>query len=102
MASASLYVMDLDKTIYDEHTKPMLSHINVGTGEDLTIAELANKISRVVGYKGEVRFDRDMPDGAPRKLMDSSRINSIGWKASVLLDDGLAAAYQDFLQANMS
>ena len=90
--------MELDKTIYDEHTKPMLSHINVGTGEDLAIAELANKISRVVGYKGEVRFDRDMPDGAPRKLMDSSRINSIGWKASVLLEDGLAAAYQDFLQ----
>ena len=102
MAEASVYVMERDKSVYDAHTQSMLSHINVGTGEDLTIAELANKISRVVSYQGEVEFDRDMPDGAPRKLMDSSRINRVGWEARVLLEDGLAAAYQNFLKANMS
>jgi GDP-L-fucose synthase len=102
MAQASVYVMELDKTVYDAHTQPMLSHINVGIGEDLTIAELAEIIGRVVGYHGEVEFDSTMPDGSPRKLMDSSRINSIGWKASVSLEDGLAETYLDFLQTSAS
>jgi len=100
MAEASVHVMELDKTVYDAHTQTMLSHINVGTGHDLTVAELASKVRRVVGYQGEVEFDREMPDGAPRKLMDSSRINNLGWSASTALEDGLAAAYQDFLKTN--
>ncbi len=97
MASACVHVMNLDKAIYDQHTQPMLSHINVGCGEDITIRDVAETISKTVGYQGEITFDTTKPDGAPRKLMDSSRMNALGWKAEVGLQLGLAAAYQDFL-----
>ncbi len=97
MASACVHVMNLDKAIYDQHTQPMLSHINVGCGEDITIRDVAETISKTVGYQGEITFDTTNPDGAPRKLMDSSRMNALGWKAEVGLQLGLAAAYQDFL-----
>ena len=97
MAAASVYVMDLDKALYDQHTEPMLSHINVGFGSDVTIKQVAETIAEVVGYPGHIGFDRTKPDGTPRKLMDSSRINSLGWDAQVNLKDGLTCAYQDYL-----
>ena len=100
MAAASVYVMNLDKETYQEHTEPMLSHINVGVGHDLSIAELAKIIGKVVGYKGEIEFDSTKPDGSPRKLMDSTRLNRLGWHAKVKLEDGLSFAYQDFLKNN--
>jgi GDP-L-fucose synthase len=97
MAAASIYVMNLDTETYQEHTQPMLSHINVGTGEDCTIRELAETIAKVTGFKGELQFDATKPDGAPRKLMDVSRLELLGWKASVSLEEGLKLSYQWFL-----
>ena len=97
MASASVYVMHLDKALYDQHTEPMLSHINVGFGADFTIKEVAEIIAEVVGYLGHIEFDRTKPDGTPRKFMDSSRLNGLGWHAEVNLKDGLTQAYQDYL-----
>ena len=96
MARACVHVMDIDKPGYDRHTEPMCSHINVGTGTDLTIRELAEGIRAVVGYPGEIAFDTSRPDGAPRKLMDSTRLNGLGWRPSVGLEEGLAMAYRDF------
>jgi GDP-L-fucose synthase len=98
MAAASVHVMNLPKATYDQHTSPMLSHINVGYGQDVTIAEAAQTIAQVVGYTGAVTFDATKPDGTPRKWMDSSRINSLGWQAKVNLSQGLTLAYQDFLK----
>lgn len=100
MASASVYVMNLAKNIYDQHTSPMQSHINVGFGSDITIAELAHTVGKVIGYEGQIEFDTTKPDGTPRKLMDSSRLNALGWKATVELESGLGVAYQDFLTRN--
>jgi GDP-L-fucose synthase len=97
MAAACLHVMNLNKVTYEKHTQAMLSHINVGVGYDLTIAELAKTIGKVVGFKGVINFDRTKPDGAPKKLMNSSRLNNLGWKAAVGLEEGLTLAYQDFL-----
>ena len=97
MAAASVYVMHLDKALYDQHTEPMLSHINVGFGADFTIKEVAEIIAEVVGYLGHIEFDRTKPDGTPRKFMDSSRLNGLGWHAEVNLKDGLTQAYQDYL-----
>ena len=99
MARASVHVMNLDKKVYDQHTKPMLSHINVGCGYDITIRELAETISKVIGFNGQIKFDPDKPDGTPRKLMDSSRLNALGWQAQTGLEDGLKIAYQDFLES---
>lgn len=98
MAAASVFVMELDKLSYDQHTEPMQSHINVGYGTDVTIKELASIISETVGYKGRIIFDSTKPDGAPRKLMNSSRLLQMGWQAKVNLREGLAIAYQDFIQ----
>lgn len=98
MARASVHVMNLDKAIYNQHTQPMCSHINVGTGSDLTIEDLAEIIKAVVGYTGSIEFDTSRPDGSPRKLMDSSRLNSLGWTPEVALEDGLAWAYADFMK----
>jgi GDP-L-fucose synthase len=97
MAAASVHVMNLPKSSYDQHTSPMLSHINVGYGTDVSIAEAAQTIAQVVGYTGAVSFDTSKPDGTPRKWMDSSRLNSMGWQAQVSLLQGLTQAYQDFL-----
>jgi GDP-L-fucose synthase len=102
MAAACLHVMNLDKVTYGQHTQPMLSHINVGSGEDITIRQVAEAICKIVGYQGEITFDLSKPDGAPRKLMDSSRLNALGWKAQVELEAGLDAAYQDFLHNYVS
>lgn len=97
MAAASVYVMNLDKNTYEAQTQPMQSHINVGYGEDVTIRELAQTVGQVVGYKGEIVFDTSKPDGTPRKWMDSSRLNTLGWKPQVDLQSGLAKAYEDFV-----
>jgi GDP-L-fucose synthase len=97
LAEACLHVMDLDRATYAANTQPMLSHINVGSGEDITILELARKIASVVGYPGRIETDPSKPDGAPRKLMDTSRLKALGWKPRVGLDEGLAIAYRDFL-----
>jgi GDP-L-fucose synthase len=99
MAAASVFVMNLPKTIYDQHTTPMQSQINVGFGSDISIAQLAQAVSLAVGYQGQIDFDPTQPDGAPRKLMDSSRLNTLGWQAKVGLAEGLALAYADFLRA---
>lgn len=98
MAEASLFVFDLDKAIYEANTQPMLSHINVGYGEDVTIAQLAEMIAEVTGYTGRISFDASKPDGTMRKLMDSSRLEAMGWKARVRLAEGLRETYAWFLQ----
>ena len=97
MAAASVHVMNLPKPTYNQHISPMLSHINVGYGTDVSIADAAQTIAKVVGYTGAVTFDTNKPDGTPRKWMDSSRLNSLGWQAQVPLRQGLTKAYQDFL-----
>ena len=98
MAAASIHVMELDSEIWQEYTQPMLSHINVGTGVDCTIRELAQTIAQVVGYKGKVVFDSSKPDGTPRKLLDVTRLHSLGWCHSVSLECGLESTYQWFLE----
>jgi GDP-L-fucose synthase len=100
MAAASVHVMNLDQATYEAHTSPMQSHINVGYGSDVTIAEAAQTIAKVVGYQGNIEFDPGKPDGTPRKLMNSGRISALGWRAKVGLADGLALAYAAYLNAN--
>lgn len=97
MAAASVHVMELDKDIYSANTQPMLSHINVGTGVDCTIREMAETMAKVVGFEGKVVFDLSKPDGTPRKLMDVSRLESLGWRYKVDLESGLSQTYQWFL-----
>jgi nucleoside-diphosphate-sugar epimerase len=94
MAEASIFVLQLDQKSYKSNTNPMLSHINVGTGVDITIRELAETISRVVGYSGKVDFDVTKPDGAPRKLIDVSRLTKMGWESEVGLEEGLELTYR--------
>ena len=97
MAEACVFVMELDKSAYDANTRPMQSHINVGTGEDVTIRELAEIVARTVGYTGRIESDPGRPDGAPRKLLNVSRLNRLGWKAKTGLAEGLARCYQSYL-----
>ena len=97
MAAASVHVMNLPHESYARHTQPMLSHVNVGCGEDVTIGEVARLVAEVVGYAGTITFDTSRPDGTPRKLMDSSRLQSLGWQPRVGLREGLGLAYHDFL-----
>ena len=98
MAAASIHVMNLDAATYQANTQPMLSHINVGCGIDITICELAETIGRVIGYQGNIELDSIKPDGPPRKLMDSSRLNKLGWQPTIELEQGLQQAYEDFLK----
>ncbi|SDU77487.1 GDP-L-fucose synthase [Pseudomonas sihuiensis] len=98
MAAASVYVMDLDDSTYSKNIQPMLSHINVGTGVDCTICDLAETMKRVVGFEGKLVFDTSKPDGTPRKLMDVSRLRALGWQAAISLETGLANTYAWFLQ----
>jgi len=93
MAAASVHVMELGQDVYQAKTQPMLSHINVGTGLDCTIRTLAETIADVTGFTGRLTFDTSKPDGAPRKLMDVSRLKSLGWQASITLEEGLRDAY---------
>jgi GDP-L-fucose synthase len=97
MAEASVYVMNLDHATYAANTDPMHSHINVGTGEDVTIADLARLVGEVVGYRGRIGFDPGKPDGTPRKLLDVSKLKSLGWQARTPLPDGLRRAYAAFV-----
>jgi GDP-L-fucose synthase len=98
MAAASVFVMQLDKATYDSQTEPMQSHINVGSGNDVTINELAYAVEKATGYVGQISFDPTKPDGAPRKWMDSGRLNRLGWAPKVNLEAGLVQAYQAFNQ----
>ena len=96
MASASVHVMNLDKETFDQNTNKMCSHINVGMGKDLSISELAKTLRKVIGFAGDIEFDSSKPDGSPRKLMDSSRLNSLGWSPRFSLEEGLHKTYNDF------
>lgn len=98
MAAACVFVMNLNRFTYSCNTLTMLSHINVGTGVDCTIRELAETMKSVVGFKGELVFDSSKPDGTPRKLMNTSRLNALGWQASISLEEGLRQTYQWFLK----
>ena len=97
MALASLFVLELDKQTLNNSTQPMLSHINVGTGKDVTIRELAETLKEVIDYKGKLTFDTSKPDGAPRKLIDVSRLTNMGWQYSVDIKDGLSKTYKWYL-----
>ncbi|UWQ86106.1 GDP-L-fucose synthase [Leisingera caerulea] len=101
MAEASLFVMDLDAETYQRETDPMLSHINVGCGEDIAILELAQLVAEVTGFKGEILTDPSKPDGTPRKLMDVSRLKRLGWQASIGLEDGARGTYDWFLSQGL-
>lgn len=101
MAAASIHVMNLDRETYDANTQPMLSHINVGTGVDCTIRELAETVAKVTDFKGRLEFDATKPDGAPRKLMDVSRLQDLGWSYSLSLEEGLRDAYQWFVENHL-
>lgn len=101
MAAASIFVMNLDKQIYDSKTHGIVSHINVGFGDDITIRELAEAVRHAVGYQGAVEFDTSKPDGTPRKLLDSTRIRMMGWSPTTDLDQGLQLAYADLLNNNL-
>ena len=99
MAEASVHVMNLDIDSHASHTEATQSHINVGTGEDVTIRELAETVMRTVGFQGELQFDASKPDGTPRKLLDVSTLARMGWHAKVKLEAGLQQTYRDFLNA---
>lgn len=101
MAEASLFVLDLDKEIYDRETEPMLSHINVGCGTDVSILELAQMVARVAGFEGRIATDPSKPDGTPRKLMDVSRLAGLGWSASIELEQGIRGTYEWFLEQGL-
>ncbi len=96
MARASVFVMELDQAHYQQVTEPTQSHLNVGYGSDVTIAELAQAVAKAIGYTGAIVYDATKPDGSPKKLMSSERLNVLGWKPIVSLDDGLVMAYEDF------
>lgn len=98
MASACVYVMQLDQTTYKANTEPMLSHINVGSGKDVSIRELTELMARVIGYEDDISFDSSQPDGAPRKLLDVSRLSAMGWSYSIELEQGLQSTYQWYLE----
>lgn len=97
MAEACVFVMNLDRGTWRKHTTPRMSHLNVGSGEEFSILDLAHAVARTVGFKGEIAFDPSKPDGAPRKLLDVTKINSMGWCSSISLADGLTDTYRWFL-----
>ena len=102
MAAACVHIMNLEYATFAAHTHPMQSHINVGYGDDITILKLSETIADTIGFQGEITFDPSKPDGAPRKLMDSTLLNTLGWKAKVTLEQGLSLAYNDFLNTYTS
>ena len=97
IAAASVFLMELEKEIFDQQTLPMQSHINIGCSVDISISELANKVANLIGYQGQIIFNPEKPDGTPRKLLDSSKIHYLGWSPKISLDEGLTSAYRDFL-----
>ena len=96
MARAAIYLMNLKKSIYDKHVIKGLSYLNAGSGEEIAIKNLAQIIKKVVGYKGKIKFDLTMPDGSPRKFLDSKHLNNLGWLPKINLKKGLQATYKDF------
>jgi len=102
MAAASVHVMNLPPEVWQSQVQLMCSHLNVGSGQDHTIGELAQQVAHVVGYEGSIRFDTSKPDGTPRKLMQSSKLHQLGWQAAVELDEGLRLAYEDFKQSTLA
>ncbi len=98
MAHACIHIFGLDKEVYAQYTEPMLSHINVGTGEDISIKELASLVAEVTGYDGEIRFDTTKPDGTPRKLLDVTKIKSLGWSPRTSLKEGIWKTYEWYLE----
>jgi GDP-L-fucose synthase len=98
MAAAAIFVMNLNKETYDQHLPAFQSYFNVGFGSDITILELAKAVASTVGYRGSIKFDFNRPDGSPRKLMSSDKLNSLGWKPSTDLVDGLKISYEDFIK----
>jgi GDP-L-fucose synthase len=98
MAEACLFVLNLDQETYARETEPMLSHINIGSGTDVTIRKLAETIANVTGFKGRLVFDDSQPDGTPRKLMDVSRLSRLGWNATIELEAGIESTYAWFLE----
>ena len=100
MADASIHIMDIDKKTLESEVDPMLSHINIGTGTDITIKDVAQTIKEVVGFDGEIVFNTKMPDGTKRKLLDVSKIENLGWKPAITLKDGLKETYEWFLENN--
>ena len=97
MADASIYVMNLASEIYKAHTQPMSSHLNIGCGADISISALAELVCRVVGFEGKIVYDNTKPDGTPRKLMDVSRLQNMGWKSKIDLEEGIQGSYADFI-----
>ena len=102
MARACIHFMNIEKATYQNASDPMCSHLNIGSRDDLTIREVAEAVREVVGYRGGIELDTDMPDGTPRKLMDSTRINNFGWEPKVPLKEGLSKAYKAFLEERAS
>jgi GDP-L-fucose synthase len=100
MARACVHVMNLDSKTYERFTSPILSHINIGTGKDCSIRELAETMAEVTGFTGEIRFDTSKPDGTPRKLLDISRIKTLGWEPRIPLKEGLRSTYEWFVKNN--
>jgi GDP-L-fucose synthase len=98
MAEASLFVLELNEKTYQANTRPMLSHINVGTGKDITIREMAQTMKQIVGFKGKLTFDTAKPDGAPRKLIDVKRLKNMGWSYTTNLKEGLGETYNWYLE----
>ena len=102
MAAACLFVLNLPKPDYDAGTSTMLSHINIGSGTDVSILELAQMVAKITGYSGRIMTDATKPDGVPRKLMDVTRLKSMGWQAKIALEDGVSATYSWYLQNSQS
>ena len=98
MAEASIFILNLSKDIYQQNTEPMMSHINVGSGADISILELAKLVAKVTGYKGQISTDRTKPDGTMRKLMNVDRLAKMGWSAQIQLEQGLADTYEWYLK----
>ena len=97
MAAASIYIMNIDKKTYDEHTTSMCNHINIGSGNDLSIKELAEIIKKITGFKGKIKFDLTKLEGSPRKFLDIRRMNNLGFKPKIDLEEGLTKTYEDYL-----
>jgi len=97
LAAACIYIMEMDTSLYREKTKPLSSHINIGTGKDCSIRELAESLCRIVGYDGKLEFDVTKPDGTPRKLLDVTLLHDLGWRESIPFDEGLRETYHWFL-----
>ena len=101
MAKASIFINNIDPKVYQETTNTMLSHINIGTGQDITIRELAESIKKIINYKGDLVFDNSKPDGPPRKLLNISKLKSLGWSPSISLKEGLELSYKDYVKNHL-